>query len=411
MTSDVKIRIGADDKASAKIKRLGMSTKDMSKAFMKAGLAMTAMGVALGLVLAKMVNNYSKAGDAVAKMAKRTGLSTEAVSELKHAVELSGASLEDLEKAVRRVQRATLDATEGGTLYKDALDRIGLSAESFIGMKTEDRFLAVAEGIGKLADASERTDTAFDLFGISGTKLLPMIESGTDGLKAMRQEAHDLNLVFSEESAKAAEDFEDAKTRMAGAMTGLTNTIASALLPEFEKLVKTITEKLNVAMAWLSEHPEVAGAFLKLAIVLGVGGVIFIAIAQLLKMFVALRANLIIIHGLMGPAGWAKLAAGLGISAAAIAGFGALQASAVTNAVPSMDVPGVVPGPVGRPRLIQALGGERFGGRTSIGGGSLTVNFYIEAFMGKEEDARDFARKIHRILREENRVGTVGITI
>lgn len=50
----------------------------------------------------------------------------------------------------------------------------------------------------------------------------------------------------------------------------------------------------------------------------------------------------------------------LGAAAAGIAGL---------KAISSFDMPGIVPGPIGKPVLVQALGGERFGGRESIGAG------------------------------------------
>jgi hypothetical protein len=48
------------------------------------------------------------------------------------------------------------------------------------------------------------------------------------------------------------------------------------------------------------------------------------------------------------------------VLAAAAVGIAGLKA------ISSFDMPGIVPGPIGRPVLVQALGGERFGGRESI---------------------------------------------
>lgn len=411
MADDVKIRIGADDKASAKIKGINRSTTDMSKALRNAGIAMVAMGAAIGFALIKMTNNYAKAGDEVAKMAKRTGWGTVALSEMRHATELSGASLNDIEKASKKMSKTISDARDGLETYVRAFTKLGINVDELAAKKPEEQFWTIASALADLEDHTLKVALAQDMFGRAGTKLIPMLDSGSTAIADMRQEAHDLNLVFSEESARAAEDFEDAKTRMTGALTGLANTIASAVMPEFEKLVKVITEKLNVAMSWLSEHPEVASAFLKLALILGAGGVAFIAISQFVKMLAALRAALIMIHALSGPKGWAILAVGAAVAAGAVVGFQELTKSAEEAAVPSMQRGGVVPGPVGQPRLIVAHGQERFLGPRGQRGGELHVHIHTEVFEGREEDARAFARKMHRILREENRVGTVGVTM
>lgn len=58
---------------------------------------------------------------------------------------------------------------------------------------------------------------------------------------------------------------------------------------------------------------------------------------------------------------WGAAAYQIGVVlAAAAVGIAGLKA------ISSFDMPGIVPGPIGRPVLVQALGGERFGGRESI---------------------------------------------
>jgi len=46
--------------------------------------------------------------------------------------------------------------------------------------------------------------------------------------------------------------------------------------------------------------------------------------------------------------------------------------------IPVLDWGGVVPGPAGSRQIVAALGGERFGGAQSIGGGTTINNFYID---------------------------------
>ena len=412
MTDDVKIRIGADDKASAKIKGINKSTANLSKTLKVAALAMTAMGIGVGLALTKMVNNYSQAGDAVAKMAKRTGFGVEMLSELRHVANLSGTTIESLEIAMRRMSRVADQAGRGmENEYTKRLKQLGIEVDKFIAMPQEEKFWLIVDALAAIEDPAVKVAAAYDLFGDSGTKLLPIIDSGTAAIADMRQETHDLNLVFSVESARAAEDFEDSKTRMKGALEGLANVVAVTVMPEFERFIKLITERLNVAMGWLDEHPEAIGAFIKFAGIVGTGGMVFLAVTQFIKMLAAMRTTLITIHALMGPKGWAVLAGALGLSTAAVAGFKTIETSALAEPViPSMQHGGVVPGPIGQPRLIVAHGQERYLGAGGWGS-DLHVHVHTEVFSGREEDARAFARKIHQILREENRVGTVGRSI
>ena len=69
---DAKLTVSAKDNTKKGFDKVNKSTKNMAANFRKAGLAITAMGAGLVLVLGKMVNSYSKAGDEVAKITRFT---------------------------------------------------------------------------------------------------------------------------------------------------------------------------------------------------------------------------------------------------------------------------------------------------------------------------------------------------
>lgn len=77
------------------------------------------------------------------------------------------------------------------------------------------------------------------------------------------------------------------------------------------------------------------------------------------------------------------------------------EVEALAKAMPSMQRGGIVPGPRGMPIPILAHGGEPFGGMAR--GFGTQINIYAEAFMGREEDARAFARMILERIRVDNR--------
>lgn len=88
----------------------------------------------------------------------------------------------------------------------------------------------------------------------------------------------------------------------------------------------------------------------------------------------------------------------LGAAAAGIAGL---------KAISSFDMPGVVPGPIGKPVLVQALGGEKFGGRQSIGTPSIMVNVTGNTILDDaqaEHLADVISEKIHDRIKEQRSV-------
>ena len=281
--------------------------------------------------------------------------------------------------------------------YIRAFDRIGLSAEMLMKLSPEDQFWAIAKAIGTLEDATLRAATAQDIFGRAGTQLLPMMAESAGSLDAMRQEAHDLGVVFDEEAAIAAEKFTDALLVLKTSMTGVMFTIAEELMPEITKFIDWVTKAVKAVNAWVDVNPKLVTALKILVPVLIGGGGLLLAFGQISKAIIAINTALIVMHGLMGPAGWAKLAAGLVIAGGTIYG---MQQLMKTPEIPSMQKGGTVPGPIGAPIPIVAHGGEQYAG---VGKSFGSTNIYIGNFMGDESSLRAFSRKVKEIIGQDTR--------
>lgn len=404
---DGKITINADDKASAKMKGIENSLDSMGKKATKAGAIMLAAGVAIMAGIFKMADSYTKAGDEVAKMAKRTGFGVETLSELRHVAKLSGSSIESLEKGIKRMSSTIEDAKDGLETYTRSFDKLGLSVDDIAAMAPEEQFWAIANAIADLEDPTTRAALAMDFFGRAGTDMLPMLAAGEQGIAAMRQEAHDLGLVFTEESAVAAERFQDSITRLKGALAGLGAEIAKTLTPILEEYIEKAEEIAVKMRIWTEAHPELAKGLLKLAGILMVGGALLLGLGALFKAIVALNAALIVMHALAGPAAWAKMAIGLAAAAALIYGMYKLTTwepggGIVERRYPEMQTGGIVPGPFGKPVPIIAHGGELVSGLQGQAMGT-TVNISMGNYLGDEASLREFARMMKDIMNQDGR--------
>ncbi|MEN6385517.1 MAG: hypothetical protein ABFD79_10000, partial [Phycisphaerales bacterium] len=96
----------------------------------------------------------------------------------------------------------------------DIFAMLGLSANSFKGLKPEEQFRLLADRLSQIQDPSQRAAIAMKVFGKSGTSLLPMLEKGAAGLDELMEEAKQLGLVLSSEDAASAEELNDALNRM-----------------------------------------------------------------------------------------------------------------------------------------------------------------------------------------------------
>ncbi len=266
----------------AKTDKFESGLKRVSKQMRGVALGMVAIGAGIVAALAKSVKDFAELGDQMQKMALRTGFSTEALSELKFAAEISGASLETLEKAVKRMSAAIVDADNGLLETKRAFDELGLSAAEMLKMTPEEQFFAIAGAIGELESATIRAATAQDIFGRAGTQLLPLIDQGAAGIKALREEARELGIVFGQEAADAAANFNDALTRLQGAVEGIKITIGTELAPILTELIDDFTENTKKITEWTKKNQFLTDVLIEFvavigAIALGLGGLILIA--------------------------------------------------------------------------------------------------------------------------------------
>ena len=261
----LKLRVDKKD-FDRDMKGIGASIKKHQRAI---GIGMAAMGAAILAAGAMSVKQFASMGDEVQKMALRTGFSTEALSELRHAADLSGTSLASLEKASKTLSGAILDAGFGLETYVRAFEKVGLTYEQLKPLSPEEQFIAVMEALAGVTDESERAALAADLFGRAGTQLLPMLADGTEGLAAMRQEAHDLGIVFDQEAANKAAAFNDALTKLKGSVSGIMMEVGSLLVDALKPLIDDITEVIKKIKAWTEEHPALTKAIVNTGIALG----------------------------------------------------------------------------------------------------------------------------------------------
>jgi len=247
--------------AQQKLAAFGAAVRSM-------GTKMLGLGASLVAPLALAAKAFADTGSQLNDMAARTGVSVEALSELGYAAQQSGSSLEDVEKAIRIMQRTITGAVNGSDQAAQALERVGLSAEALASLKPEQQFAAIAAALQGIQDPTQRAAAAMGVLGKSGTALLPMAAD----LGALRAEARRLGVVMSGGQAKLADDLGDAFDRVKASLQGVANAVGTALAPVLLDLAGTVTGFLVGFRAWVSQNQGLVVTILTVgAAVAGVG--------------------------------------------------------------------------------------------------------------------------------------------
>ena len=252
-------------RAEKKLKAFGDSIRNL-------GLKMVGVGSAILAPLAASAKLFASYGDSVAKMARRTGLSVEALSELQFAAGQSGVEVAELENGLRRMQRTIYDAQRGLSTATQALADLGLTAGDLAGLSPEQQFKLLADRISQVEDPTLKAALAMQIFGRSGTQLLPLFASGARGIEVLQAEARRLGLTMSGEDARAAEEFSDALNRLWKVVKMGIFNVGSALAPTLKMVAEKIMSVAMVVSAWVKQNQEIIVTVLKVAaVVVAVG--------------------------------------------------------------------------------------------------------------------------------------------
>lgn len=238
------------------------------------GVGLTAMGAAGALIGFKLVTGFAKTGDAIQKMALRTGFSTEELSRLSHAANLSGTSLEGMEKGLRNMTMVIGEASKGTTEYQDKISDLGLSWEDLASQTPEEQFNTILVALAGMEDPTMRATAAMDIFGTRiGTQLLPMLANGVAGLEEMKASTKQ---IFTQEDADKAAAFEDAMENVRDAFGALAMELAPILIDTILPMIDGLVKGAGAAAEWAKENPGLtktitllAAGFTALASVLG----------------------------------------------------------------------------------------------------------------------------------------------
>lgn len=220
------------------------------------------VGMVAGLVnyLKQGVALAGESGDKIDKASQKMGISAKAYQEWNYALGLSGASIDDLNRGLKTWQAAVGDG--------DAEEKLAASFNQ-LGIDAKKAFEQLQKGEGldgllektiyALADyeGGDRGALVTALFGKNATMLNALLNSTSEDIKGMRQEAEDLGLVMTDEEVKNAAAYMDATSRLNQAVEGLHTSLSTWLLPSLTEAANTLA-KIVAIFNWRGDDNSLA---------------------------------------------------------------------------------------------------------------------------------------------------------
>ena len=252
----------ASDKASRGLGTLGDRASSLRRNMRLLGGVLAGVAGAAAGGLALLVKRSIDAADAIAKTADAIGISTDALQELRFAADLSGVSVESLDKALKFATKAigelrTRTSSELTTALKD-FDAQLLSNIRNAG-SVEEAIELVFRRMGEMEDATKKAALSKSVFGRAGMVMVNIARGEAGALEEMRQQARDLGIVLDEDLLRNAEKTKDQLTVLGTVLSANLNKAVLEHADAIGDLAERFTEALPDLISWVSTFGQWIG--------------------------------------------------------------------------------------------------------------------------------------------------------
>ncbi len=249
-------------------------SKKMADSFKNIGAGLAA-GLSVGAFVA-LAKQSLEVSDNISKASQKIGIATETLSGLRYAAQLADVDFESLTSGLGKFNKSIVEAVGGAEKQEQAFRLLGITQEELKKNSPDEVFSKVAEGMAGMADGANKTALAMALFGKAGANMIPLLNSGAEGLKQATDEAGKFGRIINDEAGKQAEQFNDNLTRMTSGLEGIVSQVVMNNLPMMVKLsdamvglakdsdaVKTASDSIAAGMKTVSTVGVVAFGLFK----------------------------------------------------------------------------------------------------------------------------------------------------
>lgn len=196
-----------EEKAGSVAEKLGTGIKTAAKW----GTAIVGGATAAAGAMIGVANKAAEQADEIDKASTRMGISAESYQELAYASEQCGVEMSVMEKAAKSLEGTDMSMDE--------------AMASIMALSSEE----------------ERAAKAAELFGEGvAYKMAPLLAEGADGFNGLKDRAHELGIVMSDEAVANGTQFSDLMDDLKNTAQSLGAGLASTLFPILNDLMQTV---------------------------------------------------------------------------------------------------------------------------------------------------------------------------
>lgn len=219
--------------------------------------------------ISSAVEHVSELAVSMEILGMKTGMTVEELTALEGAAKLSHVSAEELNTGIQRLSKNMETVAGGLGPAADAMKRLGISATQSNGqlVPTQELLLLLADKFAGMEDGIGKTALAMDLFGRSGAAMVPLLNRGSEGIKALGEEVGALGGVMTTAEQESILRYHEAMERLDLAIDGVKRQFVEGLMPALTEITASFTSSTGsvtaAGRAW-RDAGEDLGSLIKL---------------------------------------------------------------------------------------------------------------------------------------------------
>lgn len=229
------------------------------------------VGAITGGIFLAFANHVREEAAALQDTAEQTGLATDEIQAWTLAANLGGASAQDFTNGIRKLSKELAtgvdESGQQSKLFKN-LDIDTKNADKSV-RSLSDVLPEIAEKFKGLKTGAEKSALAQQIFGKAGSKLVPLLSQGAEGVANLKKQLDELGGGFSKEAIENADAYDDALIKLNFSFFGLKSLLATSVFPLLADVVGTVTKGVVQFKNWLKETTTLSTAVKALAFIVG----------------------------------------------------------------------------------------------------------------------------------------------
>ncbi|PLT76347.1 MULTISPECIES: phage tail protein [Lachnospiraceae] len=233
---------GTTEKASTFSSKLSSGIGTVAKW----GTAIVGGATVAGTALVGFATKSASTADNIDKMSQKIGISRQAYQELDFICSQSGTSVDTLQAGMKSLTSAMDGAKSGTKANVEQFERLGVAVTNSDGTfrSQEDVMWDTLSALQGMEDQTEKARLATELFGRSGTELMPLLNGEAGSIEEMKKQAHDLGLVLDDELIDNGVNLTDSLDQTKRAFQSIGTQLGASLMPIVEQASDYIQQAL-----------------------------------------------------------------------------------------------------------------------------------------------------------------------